>query len=56
MKKQRKHYVFMAFVIMLTALIATFKFDMRDGYYWLIPCCFGFIGGIYVYAAVTTNN
>jgi hypothetical protein len=56
MKKQRKHYVFLATIMMLTALIATFKFDMRDGYYWLIPCFFGFIGGGYIYAAIKTNH
>lgn len=56
MKKQRKHYVFMAVIMLLTALIATFKFDMREGYYWLIPCAFGFTGGIYIYAAITTKH
>jgi hypothetical protein len=56
MKKQRKHYIFMATLLMLTALVATYKFDIRDGYYWLIPCFFGFIGGGYIYAATKTNH
>jgi hypothetical protein len=56
MKKQRKHYIFMATVMMLTAFIATLKFDMRDGNYWLITCCFGFIGGGYIYAAIQTKH
>jgi hypothetical protein len=56
MGQQRKHYIFMATVMMLTALIATFKFDMQSGYYWLLPCLFGFIGGGYIYAAVKTDQ
>ncbi len=56
MNKQRKHYIFMAIVMMLTALIADVKFDMEDDYYWLIPCFFGFMGGGFIYAAIKTNN
>jgi hypothetical protein len=56
MKRQRKHYIFMAAIMMLIALVATLKFDMQYGYYWLIPCFFGFIGGGYIYAATKTNH
>jgi disulfide bond formation protein DsbB len=56
MKKQRKHYIFMATIMMFIALIANFKFDMQVGYYWLIPCLFGFIGGVYIYAAIKTTH
>ena len=49
--KQQKHYFFMAAVMILTALIAYYRFDMDNGYYWLIPCSFGFISGVFIYAA-----
>ena len=42
----------MASVMMLTALIADLRFDMQNGYFWLIPCLFGFIGGSFIYAAI----
>jgi hypothetical protein len=53
--KQRKHYFFMAAVMMLTALIADLRFDMQNGYFWLIPCCFGFMGGVFIYAAIKSK-
>ena len=46
----------MAVVMMLTAFIGDVRFDMRDGYGWLIPCFFGFMGGGFIYAAIRTNN
>jgi hypothetical protein len=56
MKKQRKHYVFMAIIMLITALVATFKFNTKSGPYWLIPYFFGFVGGGYIYAAIKTNH
>jgi hypothetical protein len=56
MKKQRKHYMFMATILLLTALISTLKFDMKAGSYWIIPCFLGFTGGVYIYAAVKTHH
>lgn len=56
MGKQQKHCIFIATILMLIALIATLKFDMEAGYYRLIPCFFGFMGGVYVFAAAKTNH
>lgn len=56
MTKQKQHYAFMAALMMIIALIGTLRFDMHDGYYWLIPCFFGFVTGIYIYAAINTKR
>jgi hypothetical protein len=56
MKKQRKHYLFMAVLMLLIALIAILRFNMQDGHYWLITCCLGFIGGVYIYAAINSKQ
>jgi hypothetical protein len=40
----------MAVITLFTALIACFRFDLQNGYFWLIPCFFGFLGGGYTYA------
>jgi hypothetical protein len=53
---KRKPYFIMATIMMASALIANFRFEMNNGYNRLIPCFFGFIGGCYIYAASKINN
>lgn len=49
--KQRRNYFFIGSILIIIALITYGRFDMDNGYYWLIPCSFGFASGVFFYVS-----
>lgn len=48
---RRNHFIILTALIALIAVIAYYKFDMDNGWYWLIPCFLGLIGWVFIYKA-----
>jgi hypothetical protein len=48
---RRNPFLTLTALFALIAVITYYKFDMGNGWYWLIPCFFVLIGWVFIYAA-----
>lgn len=55
MSKNKKHYYFMAAVMVLIDVVINVRFDIHNGWVLFMACFWGAIAGAYIYAAITSK-